>query len=354
MIDRIQWSIAALVERFKMQHASHTSATNTKISSCADAPGTPSPTRKPSSRPSASSAYDRSPRNSSNRAWLHGRQRKAFLKHLEQWSLDHDSSSHFQGKISLLPQGSKSGEKYELGQSVHCILTDSSFPDARQKIVIRLFPPHPELHETREHEEKQIRRDSMEALQTEPVFSQPLDKFLAHSKVNTFVQEASPLAASRRYKLVVRCGAGWIPAREYLDKLYFSHLERRKTASGSLQGLEQSMEKRSQTLGPLPDDKDSVTIRPLFRQFLRLPAELQELVWVMAAGVSSSYNLCSDEYGVMETEKNHTRSPIPLATLFRVSKAINSYLVPHIYNSTDFQFGLTGYATSIVHASHLF
>jgi hypothetical protein len=104
--------------------------------------------------------------------------------------------------------------------------------------------------------------------------------------------------------------------------------------------------KRSQTLGPAPSDKDSVTIQPLFHFFGRLPPEIQEMIFMKAAGLSRAYNLRSDDYGTLRAKKDPTRRAISLSTMFKISKRMNEHLLPFILHSTDFQFGLTGYADS--------
>ncbi|EAT92400.2 hypothetical protein SNOG_00905 [Parastagonospora nodorum SN15] len=61
-----------------------------------------------------------------------------------------------------------------------------------------------------------------------------------------------------------------------------------------------------------------------------------------AAGLSGSYDLRSDDYGTLQPG-GKDRAAISLSTLFRVSKNITDHLQTHIYHSTDFHFGLTGF-----------
>jgi len=266
-----------------------------------------------------------------HRAEGQSRQRRAFLDHLRKWTSDHDASLHFHGKLSLLPRGAERQCEYEFGKPVTCVLTDTSFPDARQTIVIKLFPPQEDARTLKTTENDDMRRDSME-------LNYPSQRDTKETTA-TSRQHAST-GAKAHYKLVVRCGAGWMSARDFFSKTYFSRLEARASVRRSLCNL---LETRSKALGPRPSDKDTVTIRPLFHPFRTLPAELQEMVLFTAAGLSKSYNLCSDDYGIPSVKKKDSRSAISLSTLFRVSKSVNEHLLPFAYRSTDFHFGLTGF-----------
>jgi hypothetical protein len=235
-----------------------------------------------------------------------------------------------------MPQSVKCEEPVELGKSVTCILTDSAFTDARQKIVIRLFAPQKASTMFKAN----TRRDSLDPIMSRSVSDEQYELSLEILSNDNERGHGLVGKTNGHYNLVVRSGAGWISARDYLSRVYFSHME---TPVESRNGkLDLSLAKRSQ-LVPQPSDQDGVTIRPLFHPFQRLPPELQDLVLSMAAGISRSYNLCANEFGIPEMEKHQHRSPISLSTLFRVSKAMNEHLVPHVYYSTDFEFGLTGY-----------
>jgi hypothetical protein len=268
-------------------------------------------------------------------------QRRIFLHHLSQWSLSHDSSLHFQGKISLLPQGTRGSDHPELGKTVICILTDVAFTDARQKIVIKLFPPQEYTKYDGEGEDRNTRRDSMDPFTRESSQHQSL----SHARGGIDKTENVCERPKGHYRMVIRCGAGWMTAREYLNKVYFSHMEAQKMTRKERLELDGYFTKRSQALGPSPADKDSITIRPLFHSFSKLPSELQEMVFMKAAGLSRSYDLCSNDYGTLPVKKDLTHAAISLSTMFRISKGMNEYLLPFIYHSTDFQFGLTGYDT---------
>jgi hypothetical protein len=237
-----------------------------------------------------------------------------------------------------MPQSARCGEPVELGKSVTCILTDSAFTDARQKIVIRLFAPQKESTIFKAN----TRRDSLDPIVPKSISGEQHELSLEIVSSNSERGHGSMDKANGHYNLVVRSGAGWMSARDYFSRVYFSHMETPAESQNSK--LDLSLSKRSQ-LVPQPSEQDGVTIRPLFHPFQRLPPELQDLVLSMAAGISRSYNLCANEYGIPELEKHQHRSPISLSTLFRVSKAMNEHLVPHVYYSTDFEFGLTGYVT---------
>ncbi|KAF2132351.1 hypothetical protein P153DRAFT_335176 [Dothidotthia symphoricarpi CBS 119687] len=287
---------------------------------------TPSPLNSPSTPPSkptlpiSPSPTRKSPRNPSNKLWTQEQQRRTFLHHLTQWSLNHDSSPHFHGKISLLPGA---GQTLELGRSVTCVL---SFEDARRRIVVRLFAPQGE-GDAIQHR----RRRGSEAAHC--IYGQ---------------KDAGP----RHYTLVIRSGAGWIPARTFFGKIYFARLAARSAKVKNLAGdtrldASQAVQVRSRCLGPSPALKDSVTVRPLFRRFLALPPELQEMILRTAVGWTRVMDFCtSDEEkagGKRET------GGISLATMFCISREITHRMRPWVYRSTDFAFGLTGFTSFLWH-----
>jgi hypothetical protein len=239
---------------------------------------TPPATPRTGSRPSASPTSPRRPQSPTSIA---KQQRRIFLEHLAKWSENHDSSAHFNGKISLVPQSANMEQPIGLGQSIQCILENAACKDARKQIVIRLYPPGPQ--------------DS-------------------------------------KYKLVVRYGAGWISAREYLSKEHFD-LQHRPRVGSRVREVWNRLdlgEHQSQLSELTPASEDSVTIRPLFRPFLKLPVELQQMILGTAAGV------------VKRQLPRHThRSLISIKTMFSISKALNTHLVPWVYRTTHFCFGTT-------------
>ncbi|KAF1841790.1 uncharacterized protein K460DRAFT_344981 [Cucurbitaria berberidis CBS 394.84] len=286
----------------------------------------------------------KTPRNPSNKHWVQEQQRRAFLHHLTQWSSNHDSSAHFQGKISIFPD-SQVAARIGLGQSVACILTENTFTDARKKIIIRLFPPQENPTSKGRNLGHHRRHDSMEPFRSELNFSEWQRGVPGDTKDDGEHKKVRQLQGSANgyYKLVVRCGAGWISAREYFSKIYFSHLEAQKANAGTCRrNLDDSLKSRSELLGPPPAPKDSVPICPLFHPFSRLPLELQEMILSMAACHTRAYNLCYDSHLIHKSNRNEP-SPISLSTMFRISKAINESLVPFVFHSTDFHFGLTGF-----------
>ncbi|KAF2681290.1 hypothetical protein K458DRAFT_420791 [Lentithecium fluviatile CBS 122367] len=260
----------------------------------------------PKKSPVSPSSISKSPRSPRKPAWSPQQQRHVFLDHLRKWSADHDSSPYFNGKISLLQQA-ENVEIIELGKSIKCILTDAAWTDARKQIVVRLFPPS---------------------------------------------------AQNTKYKLVIRYGAGWVSAREFFNKEYFSYpqLERmhKKVAdppgASPSKGADHLAKWRSSLLGPKPADKDSVAIQPLFRPFLKLPLELQQMILATAAGVTGRYRVERDRsHGSSRRRSSHRPaptgpfSPISLATMMKISKSLNGHLVPWVYRTTDFEFGTTGF-----------
>jgi hypothetical protein len=193
--------------------------------------------------------------------------------------------------------------------------------------------------------ERQSRHDSMDAENTgrseakqEHIWDRSdsinENQLLKHSRSNMTIG---------CYKLVVRCGAGWISAREYFSKLYFARLQvLKKKAKPGLESLDHSLKNRSQLLGPPPILKDTITIRPLFHPFCRLPSELQEMILTTAAGLTRKYNLC-DDGSLFSRRSSRELKPICLSTMFQISKDINKHMIPYVYHSTDFHFGLTGF-----------
>jgi hypothetical protein len=225
---------------------------------------------------------------------------------------------------------------------VTCVLTDTTFTDARQIIIIKLFPPpdHTKRVDASGHED--ARRDSMDPSETR---ARRYQRLVDTNSSKSDHQISTP-KGKEHYKMVVRCGAGWMSAREYFNKIYFSHLEAQHDISRGRLTQDEYLKHRSQALGPPPSEKESVIIHPLFHPFVKLPPELQEMVLLTAAGLSRSYNLCSDDYGVPR-EKRERRSAISFSTLCRISNGINENLLPYIYHRTDFHFGLTGYESSV-------
>jgi hypothetical protein len=189
--------------------------------------------RSPRSPMSPDSFGSKSPR------WQYGLHRRVFLDHLNQWSLSHDSSPHFHGTISICETFCFT-DACQLGKSVHCILTHRWWTHARKRIVIRLFAPRNE---------------------------------------------------NGIYRLVVRNGAGWVTAREYFSQSHFSlhRLQTYKCDTFSQASLTNMLKSRSEIIEHELDDKDAVTIRPLFHPFLRLPLELQQLILGTALGKTDVY-----------------------------------------------------------------
>jgi len=270
---------------------------------------------------------------------VQAQQKRKFLHHLEQWSLNHDSSLHFHGKISLSTQGTRLAEDFELGKPVKCVLTDTSFTDARQKITIKLFLPQGRTEGTELRDDQDERRDSMEPYEIVRDDHIRSDGSSGQKKG----RQDQTQNVTGHYRMVVRCGAGWISAREYFSKVYFSHLEPRRKIGPKQPTQDDYLARKSQALGPAPSENDSVIIRPLFHAWHRLAPELQEMILMTAAGLSRSFNLCADDYGTLRMKRDKRRSAISLSTLLRISRNINQHMLPYIYHSTDFHFGLTGF-----------
>ncbi|KAL5119474.1 hypothetical protein ACEQ8H_002539 [Pleosporales sp. CAS-2024a] len=294
----------------------------------------PSPTPIKSTSVASAPPSPKSPRNPANRMWIHEERKRIFLHHLTQWTLNHDSSLHFQGKISVSSQATRDAEGLGLGKPVKCILTDSHYTDARQIIVVKLFPPSAYAADW-ECNDEATRRDSMEPFDSMPKSHQPLLRAIEIAEVKQHL--AGNIRA--HYRLVVRCGAGWMSARDYFSRLYVSRLE---SARGQWVEHDEHLRHQSRALGPAMVDDDSVTVRPLFHAFKKLPPELQDMVLMMAASLRRSCDLRSDDYGTL-VQPTKDRAVISLSTLFRISKSITERLQLYIYHRTDFHFGLTGF-----------
>ncbi|KZM19875.1 hypothetical protein ST47_g8962 [Ascochyta rabiei] len=278
--------------------------------------------------------------------WTKTTQREIFIQHLTNWASHHDSSTYFHGSISLHPQGVITGEVVGLGKSVNCILTSSSSASTSKKVVIRLF------------QSQQYSGDSRQ---------QTLSG--AESWTGREICRRRMMVP---YNLIIRSGSGWVTACEFLNKHYFAHLAKMdaQVAKSNAQAL-----KRDAPVAPLSPqrttriplnasninwdsaftlseqdiaaraplrllEKDTVTISPLFRPFLRLPLELQDAILYLAVGYTGSISFTHKRcvLGVSVAPK----PPITMSTLFLISKAVNEHMAAHVFRSTNFHFGTTG------------
>ncbi|CBX94601.1 hypothetical protein IAQ61_009562 [Plenodomus lingam] len=308
---------------------------------------------------SVSPASQKSPRSPSNRTGTHEQQRKVFLQHLTRWSHDHDSSPYFHGKISIAPRAAPGGEILELGKSVSCILSHSAFTDSRRAVVIRLFPPHDHKMSKEQGSKVQKRKKSMDMFGSRVISDENHEEDTGTSDCLPNPQPPPGKYSSipdGYYKLVVRCGSGWMSAREYFNKLHFSSLLVQKTLSPSTPNngsLDKILANRSKTLGTPPRLKDTVPIQPLFHPFTRLPPELQELILFTATSLFGTYNMCNDTRLFPQPDSNNaqlstsnlqsSQSCISLSTLLLISPHLNRALIPYIFAATTFHFGLTGF-----------
>ena len=242
------------------------------------------------------------------------------MDHLKQWASDHESSAQFHGRIDILPTGSE-GETFQLGKSVKCALTHADSQKTRKQIIIRLFPPR--------------------------------------------TQDA-------RYAMVIRCGSGWMSARDFFNKehLLLLQAERKtrelKEAWGKGKRAQASHPRipafrdvinkarkadptTKSTPQPEEDPNTSIRIGPIFHHFLRLPQEIQDMIWVTAAGLTGMYRPCrhrTSDFPVPHISENfypRPKSPITLSVMLRVCKSLNAHMAPWIYRTTKFQFELTGF-----------
>jgi hypothetical protein len=129
-------------------------------------------------------------------------------------------------------------------------------------------------------------------------------------------------------------------AREYLSMEHFDTQHGPRLLKGR-DRLDYVLRHRSILLGPEPASEDGVTIQPLFRPFLNLPLELQQMILGTAAGVTGQWHK-------RQRDRKIPHPPIPLATIFQLSKDLNSHLVPWLYRTTDFHFGTTGFTNFLL------
>lgn len=334
------------------------------------------------------------------------RQREAFLQHLRDWALNHDSSVYFKGTIQL-NEDAFPDDILELGKSVNCILSSGTL---RKKIVVRLF--RSQLHKSN------VKRD------------------LSRTTNFRIGQYVAP------YRLVVRSGSGWVQARDFFDRYHFTKSGKNQdslsqysantypwtdlppgnqigpsasistwTAPPTPAGTAHSVgnTQMSTLTGPtfqnggphavftgiqqtpsviLPPNnsvynnnirnrlvdnngpvrqsnprfslsaysklnvptlrlRDIIPISPLFRPFLRLPQELQDEILYRSIGYTGTMSVTRTVHP--RTAVLSSKAPITVSKLFRISKSINEHFIPHIFRSTNFHFGMTGFTKFLWH-----
>jgi hypothetical protein len=152
---------------------------------------------------------------------------------------------------------------------------------------------------------------------------------------------------------VIRSGSSWVPAREYLNKHYFARNARKsqehKTfeAIAQAQDVDQYSSRQScpkQTVST-PCPKNSVKICPLFRPFLRLPPELQDTILYEALGYTRTIILTRHTTEFNPYAPTAPKPAITVSKLFSISKNISEHMIPHIFRSTNFHFGVTGFTS---------
>jgi hypothetical protein len=192
-----------------------------------------------------------------------------------------------------------------------------------------------------------MQRDSMDALEEGAVFAEPEEITcpftFAKDNMTLPASQAKPNPPRSCYKLVVRCGSGWLSAREYFNNLYFTRLAIKNTSPGTNttpDTADRAFSTRSQALTPQPAPEDTINIQPLFHPFLRLPQELQEMILMIATGLTRNYDLLPDISYRLPSKR--IKPPISLSTLLRISPTITATMQPYILHRTAFHFGLTG------------
>ncbi|KAF3040351.1 hypothetical protein E8E12_009217 [Didymella heteroderae] len=89
--------------------------------------------------------------------------------------------------------------------------------------------------------------------------------------------------------------------------------------------------------------KDIVKISPLFHPFFRLPHELQDEILYHAIGYTGKIDIHGHRAVHVKNASLSLSPPVTISKLFRISKRINEHMVPHIFRTTNFHFGMTGF-----------
>lgn len=235
----------------------------------------------------------------------------AFVKLLTSWASNHDSSSQFHGKIGVLASPDLN-KTYGPGESISCVLTYNDHPELRRIIMIRLFPPR---------------------------------------------------KPDGKHTLVVRSGAGWMSARDFFNKEHSLILQAEKNlkAFKEMWGKDKRprittvnkkgelLTSRRKELVLQAEPRNTVSVSPVFHQFLKLPQEIQDLIWATAAGLTGMFRPCrhrTSDVPVPHIHENfypRSNSPITISVMLRVCRSINEHMAPWIYRTTKFQFELTGF-----------
>ncbi|KAL5397050.1 hypothetical protein PMIN06_000497 [Paraphaeosphaeria minitans] len=242
---------------------------------------------------------------------IHEQYLRAFVKLLTCWASNHNSSSQFHGKIGVLASPNSS-ETYALGKPVNCVLFYNDYPKVQKHIVIRLFHPR---------------------------------------------------TTGGKYALVVRSGSGWMSARDFFNKQHYLMLqaEARSKAFKEIWSKDKrprismaakkdgNTTSRRQGLAREAEPRNTVSIGPVFHQFLKLPQEIQDIIWVTAAGLTGMFRPCRHRISDVPVPHIHENfyprpnSPITISIMLRVCKSVNAHMAPWIYRTTKFQFELTGF-----------
>lgn len=357
----------------------------------------PEPAKVSSSAPRTGCSF----RNPANRLWIKSNQCEIFVRQLKVWASNHDSSAHFNGSISLQPQGSVSGEVVELGRSVKCLLIDATSTGPPKQIIIRLY----QSHRSRNNVVKSQNKEAPTSCSTRRDASRKQSR----ETIQAYLLEQDP-PSSPSYHMVIRSASGWVNAREYFDKHHF-HSCAKAAKAAHAQSLARAralneLQQRTDTLlsglnsrqhapvtqsiaqistalsqtnavlrtsnnaqandqrahdggahwisakkiqvNPKPikssvSVKDQIRISPLFRSFTRLPHELQDQILYHAIGYTKKIKIDSHRTVNIKNASLSAKSSTSISKLFRISKEINKHMVPHILRSTNFQFGMTGF-----------
>ncbi|KAJ4990417.1 hypothetical protein SVAN01_04079 [Stagonosporopsis vannaccii] len=304
-------------------------------------------------------------------------QREIYNEHLRTWASNHDSSAHFHGSICLNPPGVHPSEDTELGKSVSCILIGAYTGSPPKKIVIRLF-------QSQRYEGQQDMQEKMENTYCQSAMPYQLvirsgsgwvparqyfdrhyfvhqtrARFRSatqHSAQSNFAQSHSMVSNSTASLANIQsAGLAGLMSNNGITNLTPSNSQATLTSNDSVLLVRNpavnttSSPNRSTRTCSVPahlsssrhasSATGSIKISPLFRPFLRLPQELQDEILYQAVGYTRVISLTQGTHSLPAS----TPPPITVSKLFQISRAINEHMVSHIFRSTNFHFGITGF-----------
>ncbi|KAF2501183.1 hypothetical protein BU16DRAFT_500102 [Lophium mytilinum] len=220
------------------------------------------------------SPKSRSPRKSETPISIN-QARRNFIEHLESWSLYRRANCSFSGKISPREPDYHSKKPYALGEAVICELLPHGETTA-VTIVVRLF-----------------------------------------ALPNQF-----------KYRMIIRCGAGWEDERSWFLRQHRKYQARAKKQNrhGPVTSSPRS----------LASDGFPVTVRPLFNKFTLLPIELQQ--WIFEFAMGNVDGVRPHLSRQMKEVQRPMVENVSVAKLLTLSRSINCHVTPWFFRTTTFHF----------------